>query len=65
MNIAGDAFEVSVVETMHPIHRMLIPKVGRFRVDEALVLTGIAAEPVSRSRRLIVAKLEAGCGPLE
>lgn len=44
VNIAGDAFEVSVVGTTHPIHRMLIPKVGRFRVDEALVFAGIAAE---------------------
>lgn len=56
VNIAGDAFEVSVVEAMHPIRYMLSPWIGRFSVDEALVVAGIAAERHSRSRAPIVAK---------
>lgn len=44
VTIAGDAFEVSVVEPTHPLHYMLSPWIGRFRVDDQFVVAGIAAE---------------------
>lgn len=47
--IADDAFEASVVEAAHPIHHLLSPWSGRFKVDETFVVTGIAAKPYSRT----------------
>ena len=48
VSLAGDAFEVSVVEAAHPVRRMPSPWIGRFSVDEALVVAGIAAERPGR-----------------
>jgi 4'-phosphopantetheinyl transferase EntD len=48
VHTVGDAFEVSVVEATYSIHR-LSPWIGRFKVDEALVVAGIAAERYGRS----------------
>lgn len=56
VHVAGNAFEISVVEAAHPIHDMLSPCIGRFKVDEALIVAGIAVERQSRSRAAIAAK---------
>lgn len=44
VNIAGDAFEVSLVNTTSPIRRFPGPWVGRFSVGETFVVAGIARE---------------------
>lgn len=44
VSVAGDAFEVSVIAPSHPLHYMLSPWVGRFRVQGDFIVTGIAAE---------------------
>lgn len=45
VDIAGDAFEASVVGAAHPIHPMLSPWIGRFNFDESFVVAGISARP--------------------
>lgn len=44
VNIAGDTFELSVVEATHPVRCVPNPWMGRFTFDEAVVVAGIAAE---------------------
>ncbi|HKQ80667.1 MAG TPA: 4'-phosphopantetheinyl transferase superfamily protein [Steroidobacteraceae bacterium] len=44
IDVADDAFEVSVVDASHPIRRMRGPWIGRFSVGEDVVVAGIAAK---------------------
>lgn len=44
VGVQGNVFEVFLREASHPICRVQGPWVGRFSIDQALVITGIASE---------------------